>query len=215
MKTRILPLAALAAALAGCVQENEASIQFYAVCYPPEPDATTGACVYPESCEAVALGTFWADVSAVSAVAGAVAPVEIRNQLFSNADDSVGRVNTNIAYIEQFRLEFVLPGGAMLPEEWVDANVTVPTSGSTVALVPVLPAYTASVIGALIGTGSAHLVVNVRAAGVYADERTFETGPFKVPVDVCNGCYTAPGCGLTALFACPQEGQYAFYACQQ
>jgi hypothetical protein len=210
MTTRILlPLAALAAVLSGCPLENEASIQFYAVCYPPAPDTTTGACVYSESCEAVALGTFWADVATVYQ---GVAPIEIRNQLPSNADESIGRVNTNIAYIQQFRLEFVLPGsGFTLPEEWVDANVTVPTSGSTVALVPVLPPSIVTVLGPL---AYDHLMVNIRAVGQYADDRYFETGPFKVPVDICRGCYVSGGCA-TAVIACPQEGQYAAYDCLQ
>ena len=214
MKTRILPLAALAAVLSGCPLENEASIQFYAVCFPPAPDTTTGACIYPDSCEAVALGTFWADVDYLTQPGRsgmAEAPIEIRNQLPSNADESIGRVNTNIAYIQQFRFEFVLPGsGATLPEEWVDANVTVPTSGSTVALVPVLPPATTALLSGLAG----HLMVNVRAVGQYADERYFETGPFKVPVDFCSGCYIAPVC-TTAVIACPQEGQYAAYDCLQ
>lgn len=206
MKTRILSLLPLAAALCGCLHENEASVQFYAVCYPPTPTAT--GCSYPDKCDQVALGTFWADTAVVRE---AVAPIEIRNQLPDNRDLSSGRLNTNVAYIQQFRMEFVLPGsGATLPEEWVDANVTVPTNGSTVGLVPILPPNIMTILAGTTG----HLMVNVRAVGRFADERYFVTGPFKVPVDICTGCSGAIACTAPAVAAaCPQLGQYAAQAC--
>jgi hypothetical protein len=216
MKTRILPLALLAAALAGCVQENEASPQFFAVCFPPDPDTTTGACIYPAACDSVALGTFWADVAVVTE---AVAPIEIRNQLPDNSDPSTGRLNTNVAYINQFRFEFHLSGSSdTLPEEWVDANVTVPTSGSTVALVPLVPLGLRAYLAGLAGFTSGHFTVYVRAVGKYADDRYFSTGPFKVPVDVCNGCTPVFDCDPTTAaielpFQCPQAGQYATAKC--
>ena len=203
MKTRILPLAALAAVLSGCVQENHASIEFFAVCFPPEPDTTTGACSYGNTCELVLGGTFWADVSAVTE---AVALIQLNNQLPNNEDLSVGRVNTNDAFIQQFRFEFV---GTGLPEVWVDANVTVPASSSQLAFVPVLPPN----IVPLLAGGSGHLVVSVRAAGRYLDERTFETGPYKVPVDFCSGCFAPPTCASGFYFVCIQPGQSGNYVC--
>jgi len=227
MKTRILPLIALAAALCGCPHENEASVQWFAVCFPPAPDSTSGGCIFPSSCEAVALGTFYAYVDSIYE---AVAPIEIRNQLPDNTDLTSGRLNTNVAYIEQFRLEF---GGTALPDEWVDTNVTVPTDGSTVALVPLLPPNTTFFLTTLLGGPGqptfTHLMVSVRAAGRFADERTFVTGPFKVPVDVYDAppcpppvagsvCYSPPDCdpvlaGIQAPLACPQLGQSAIVTC--
>jgi hypothetical protein len=80
-----------------------------------------------------------------------------------------------------------------------------------VALVPVLPP---SIVTVLAPLAYDHLMVNIRAVGQYADDRYFETGPFKVPVDICRGCYVSGGCA-TAVIACPQEGQYAAYDCLQ
>lgn len=201
MKIRARVLAALAMASGGCIVDNHASIEFFAVCSPPAPDTSNGACLYPASCETVALGTFTADVSFVTE---AVAPIELRNQLPNNADLSIGRVNTNDAFIQRWLvglggLEFV-----------VNANTTVPAAGSTVALVPLLPAAAVSLLA---GSGG-QVVASVRAAGRYADDRTFETGPYEVPVDFCTGCYVPPIC-TTAVIACPQEGQSGFYDCLQ
>ncbi len=204
MTTRILPLVALAAALAGCLQENHASIEFEAVCFPPEPDATKGTCDYSNTCDKVLGGTFWADVSVVTE---AVALIQINNQLPNNEDLSAGRVNTNDAFIQQFRFEFV---GTALPEVWVDANVTVPAASSQLAFVPVLPPSTVLALTA----ASGHLVVTVRAAGRYTDERTFVTGPYKVPVDFCSGCFVPPTCASGVYFVCIQPGQSGNYVCK-
>ncbi len=99
MKTRILPLALLGAALSGCIQENYASLEFYGVCAGPTPDTTTGACVYSASCDLYALFTYWYDPAVVSEL---LVPIEMFNQLPNNADLSAGRVNTNDAIIEEW-----------------------------------------------------------------------------------------------------------------
>ena len=87
----------------------------------------------------------------------------------------------------------------------------VPAGTHAVAVVPVIPVSLNAWAQATVGVG---LVVNVRAAGRYNDARTFETGPYKVPVFTWTP-YAAPfGCTAPAtLAACPQLGQTGTYAC--
>ena len=207
MKSHILALAALAATAAACVQENHSSVEFRGICANPAPDTSTGGCVYDSTCGAYALFTYWYDPSVAAEL---LVPIEMFNQLPDNTDLSIGRLNTNDAVIQQWRFEYLL-GGFVVLEEAAEDNLVVPAASHTVALVPVIP----SSLNALVsGLGAGSIVVNIRAAGRYLDERYFETGPFKVPAEFCNGCYTPPITCTTQLLACPQTGQTGSYVCQ-
>ncbi len=207
MKTRILPLALLGAALSGCIQENYASLEFYGVCAGPTPDTTTGACVYSASCDLYALFTYWYDPAVVSEL---LVPIEMFNQLPNNADLSAGRVNTNDAIIEEWRFEYLV-GDLVAMEATAAENMVVPAASHKTALVPVFPASLNGIMSAL--PANWQFTVNVRAAGRYNDERSFETGPFKVAAG--KRSYSAPLSCVAPKFlaACPQIGQEGSYAC--
>ena len=203
MKNRILPLVALAAVLCGCPQENHVGPEFLAICANPEPD--TGGCIYSSTCDAIALFNYQYDPAVAPDL---LVPIEIFNQLVDNSDPSSGRLNTNDAVIQQWRFEYWY-GGVMVNTAAANQTLVVPASSHAVGLVPVIPAE-------LNGWASAmppgDIVVDVRAAGRYADERYFETGPFRVPVGVTTYVpyfCTAPD----VLRACPQIGQSGTYAC--
>ena len=204
MKTRIPPLLALAGALCGCPQENHAGPEFFAICSNPEP---TPGCLYPAACEQIALFNYAYDPTVAPDL---LVPIEMNNPLLDNSDPSSGRVNTNDAVIQQWRLEY-LAGGISVATAAYDQTQVVPAASHTVALVPVIPVSLNLWAQGL--PSGAELVVNVRAAGRYLDERYFETGPFRVPVSI--GTYSAPlNCTPPdELRACPQVGQTGSYAC--
>lgn len=207
MKIRIPALLALAsAALLACEQENHAGPEFVAICANPDPDA--GGCTYASTCDAVALFNYAYDPFVADDL---LVPIEFSNPLLDNSDPSSGRVNTNDAFIQQWRFEYLAPAtGAVVMTARFDQALTVPTEGTTVGLVPVIPESLRAWAQALVGVD---LVVNVRAAGRYADDRYFETGPFRVPVGIG---FAAPAISCTAPAvprACPQLGQSGTYAC--
>lgn len=209
MKTRTLALAALAAALCGCPQADHASLEFYGICAGPKPDTSTtaGGCTYSSTCALYALFHYWYDPAVLAQM---VVPIEMFNQLPNNADLSSGRVNTNDAVIQQWRLEYDMGGGVTLPVA-VQDNFTVPAASHKTALVPVFPTS----VNALMRTlpAGTEITVSVRAAGHYLDERTFETGPFKLPAGVRT--YVAPVTCVApkVVVACPAVGQEGTYDC--
>ncbi|HEY6105537.1 MAG TPA: hypothetical protein VIV59_06125 [Anaeromyxobacteraceae bacterium] len=209
MKTRILPLVALAAAsLFGCSQENHASPEFMGICANPAPSAT--GCSYSATCEQYALFTYTYDPTVARELR---VPIEMLNQLASNADPSSGRLNTNDAVIQQWNFEYLF-GGSVALTAAESTNVVLPASTHKTAVVPVVPASLNTTMRTLAAGTS--FVVNVRAAGRYADERYFETGPFKVPARVDGFATFTPPITCTApafLVVCPQGGQSGTYGC--
>ncbi len=205
MKTRVLPLLALAAAL-GCYQENHASPEFMGICAAPTPDKD--GCVYPAACDLFALFTYVYDPTVAPDL---LVPIEMQNQLASNADPTSGRVNTNDAVIQQFNFEYLIGSNTPAFTASQDVNLVLPVASTKIALVPVIPASLNAVMQGL--PAGTQFVVNVRAAGRYADERYFETGPFRVPAGVA--AYSAPVSCVAPAFlgACPQVGQAGSYAC--
>jgi hypothetical protein len=204
MKTPILPLLALAAALCGCPQENHASLEFFGICANPAPAAT--GCPYADTCGTYALFTYLYDPLVDSEL---LVPIEFFNQLPDNSDPSSGRVNTNDAVVQQWRFEYVFAGTVFATAAASD-NFVVPVQSHKVAMVPVIPASLNTLMRGLTGI---EIDVNVRAAGRYLDDRYFETGPFKVPAG--TGIYVPPAtCTAPAVLqACPQLGQSGTYAC--
>jgi len=179
-------LASLALLLAaGCGLDNFASVQFFEICYPPAP--TDGVCLYPSSCTNTLLGRPRVDV------AGAFSfelPIQINNQLKSNADSSTGRANTNDAHIEKYTITYEVPGGVAfaVPGSVSLANDTVPTDGNTVVLVEALPNVTILQLASLPFPTTTTIVAAVVASGRYDSGDSFETGTYRIALDVCNGC---------------------------
>ena len=215
MKTRTLAAAALALGLSACAAEFS-PVNIFAICSPPDPDASTGSCLYPATCDTVFAGTPVLDVT--TAQVDFRMPVQIDNALVDNSSTVDGRINTNNANIQSFEMTYT---GAALAPWTVAAAITVPTAGSSGAVLRLIPvAYFPSLAPA--GSATTNIVVNVRAHGVLASQDSFTTAWFKIPVAVCSGCLASSlACTPPAvLVTCPsaaslgaQPGQTATVGC--
>jgi hypothetical protein len=201
MNARTLaPLALFLAA--GCGMDNFASVQFFEICYPPAP--TDGVCLYPASCTNTLLGRPLVDVGGAFSFE---LPIQLNNQLKSNADPSTGRVNTNDAHVEKYTITYGVPW-AGFPGTVSLANDTVPADGNTVVLVEVLPNVTVTQLLAVTPLAPTTIVADVVASGRYDSGDTFETGTYRIALDVCSGCLNIDVttlCTGTTFFngACP------------
>jgi hypothetical protein len=193
----------------GCGADNRSSVVLVDVCAPPAPDTKAGACIYPAKCDLFLVGLPEIDVAVAPTLE---LPVQMNNQLASNADTSVGRVNTNDAFIEEYRIRYE---GLALTAVRVPASDTVLAGGTIAPAITVMPISTVGELKKLVGGGgSITVIADVHAVGRYGDERTFETGELRIPVSVCSGCLTLGSCPPgTTLVACPQKGQTASSAC--
>src|SRR5512138_259986 len=104
-------------------------------------------------------------------------PIQVNNQLANNRDTSTGRGNTHDANIT----EFVTTFSPALPETVTAGQYVVPASGTSTA--------------------------SVRAKGTYADQSTFETAEFKIPLIICFECIAPcgrdPATGVALPFSAP------------
>ena len=198
MKIRTLAATILALGLSACSAEF-APVSIYSICAPPQPDTTTGACLYPATCEAGFAGTPVLDVT--TALVDFQLPFQINNALTNNASTTDGRINTNDAFIQT--LEMTYSGGTLEP--WsVSQAITVPTSGSSGALLRLIPfQYFPLMVPP--GSSTTSLVVSVRARGILASQDSFTTAWFQVPVTVCAGCLDFNVCGTGSVLVafCP------------
>jgi hypothetical protein len=187
MNARTLaPLALLLAA--GCGADNFASVEFFAPCSWPAP-STTGGCTFAATCDTVMLDTPLVDVEGALSF---LLPIEMINQLTSNADPTTGRANTNDAHITQYTMTYSVPGAA-LPGSVALVTHTVPTAGTAVVIVEVLPSTTVQQLSAIAPAVPMTIVAEVVASGRYDNGNSFTTGPYKVAVSVCSGCLTGLG----------------------
>ncbi len=217
MKTPALALLALAALLASCVQ-GHVPVEMTKICTHPPPNSSTGGCEYPASCDLEQLGRQYVYLDAPWTYGGAAlwVPIEFVNHLPDNADPSAGRVNTNDAFIDEFRLSYESGSGAALPDTVFPLAGFVPTNGTTVMLVPAIPLNpTGLVLQTQPAADGALFIVKVRAAGHYADDSKFVTGDFRIPVDVhLTGFVADPTCAVGSFPAvCPQPGQLHTFTC--
>ena len=109
MKTRNLAAAVLALGLSACAAEYSA-VGIQAICAPPDPDTTSGACVYPATCDATFAGTPVLDVA--TAILDFRLPLQINNLLEDNSSGP-GRINTNDAFIQSFEITYA--GASLQP----------------------------------------------------------------------------------------------------
>ncbi|ACG71919.1 conserved hypothetical protein [Anaeromyxobacter sp. K] len=210
MKTRLATLLLATAALA-CTVDNNASIQVVALCAPPEETcATDGGCgAYLASQPFVYLegGTNFLELF-----------VEMTNQLADNSDPSAGRLNTNDAYLEKYRLSYRsaffsysnydFPASGILRAE--------STSAPVVRLIPeaISAPMSAAMTNAGVTTGLVEVELTV--TGHYASGDSFEVGGVTFPVDVHNDAfpgYACPNATDTITYVCPNTAQTAEYTC--
>jgi hypothetical protein len=182
MKTRALTLASAAVlgalAVAGGCTDNRASIQVQGICYP------TDGCSFGSTCDQYFGGT-----------AGVVGPgtlvlyVQVENQLTSNENLPLGRLNTNDAHVTEIRVDYE---GGQTGTTYAGANSWIPAGGSTI--VP---------LGFGIA-GAGEILARVRLSGYYDHGAHFETGEF--PVSIYSGAGACPATCAGATETCPPGG---------
>jgi hypothetical protein len=211
MRTRLLVFLLAATALA-CTGGNDASIRLRAVCFPPTPDAT--GCPFPSAkCASDLVGTPWVDLAATAGTFSL--PIEWDNNLPDNSDPTSGRLNTNWARVEKYKISYSGTGGSLPDFETAVIGAAVTTGGSRVDEVEIIPAA----VGTLLLAAPGQIVAEVRAEGRLTDGSTFETAPLRIPVNVMaaapSTAYSgALACTAPALpAACPQFGQTSASAC--
>jgi hypothetical protein len=198
MKIRTLAATVLALGLSACSAEF-APVAIQSICAPPTPASGGGGCLYPATCEASFAGTPVLDVT--TAQFDFELPFQINNALTSNASVVDGRINTNDAFIQSLEMTYA---GATLQPWSVSQAITVPTSGSSGALLRLIPVqYFPALVPP--GTATTSLVVSVRAHGILASQDSFTTAWFQVPVTICAGCLDFNVCasGSVLVASCP------------
>jgi len=215
MTARLIAIACLAAALSGCI-DNDASVRMFGLCFPPEPNAS-GTCAYPATCDSLLLGELFVDLASTGGTF--VLPVQVDNQRPDNGDRA-GGTNTATAWIEEYTVDYALSAGAVASITFpAPARHPVQAAGSTVVVIPFIPAVRGVDIEALVPAAPLSLRVKaeLRAKGHFGDGSSFETGPFTVNVTAFSGAYVRPACPIdtpTFAGACPQEGQTSVFLCQ-
>jgi hypothetical protein len=233
MKTRAIVLALAAAGLISCQVSNNVSIEPLGVCAPSKDAAS---CAPAGECTDgfLAGADFWPVVG----FTGTGAPIfnelafwaGFQNQLPDNTDLSAGRVNTNDATIEEYRLSYTgipnLPSGVDVAPAFIGAAAKATAPAIFVSNVPP-PATTANptpksvsqlMWEGVVNAGQDSLViVHVKAVGHYKSGDRFETGNFDLPVVVHLATfpgYTCPKSGEVLTAVCPRVGQTSSIACE-
>ena len=223
MNARLLALVA-AAGLAGCTVDNDASVRVYGMCFPPEP-TDTGLCAYDPTCGTLWLGSVVADVASSSAYGPLVWPMQVDNLRPSNADRA-GGVETAIAWIEGYKVSYSTWGLSAVPTiPSADVAISrhpVQPEGSTVVIVPVVPAAVGTVLYDAMGDlDILDFKATIRAYGHYADGSRFETGEFQVVGKLTKNAIPAPTSANTCfdptkpvyVGTCPQPLQSGVFRC--
>ncbi|MGC3997932.1 MAG: hypothetical protein QM767_10730 [Anaeromyxobacter sp.] len=224
---RIL-LVAVAAGAAGCTVEKVGTVDLTGVCTWPD-DAT--ACAFSDGCDAYNLLRYQAYVNVTDGVDTfwneLLVPLELRNQVFDNADDTTG-TNSNDAFVESWELSFSSPdlGGGLGSTTYPAVVTRVPAGGNTAVSVATVVPYTfmetISTAMTNAGVSGAMVRVDVRAKGHYGSGgsgRAYESGTMQVWVELFNATWSGYGCpvaGEVVVAVCPPNalGQTATVACE-
>jgi hypothetical protein len=199
--------------MASCGRSNRGSVELTELCANPTP--TTAGCVFPSAtCGQVNAGGF---IGVDLALTGGTLlyPIQIDNQRQDNSDSASGRTNTNSALIERFDMRY--EGVGVKLSASFSQTATVPTAGSTVVVVALIPSNAGVELAGAIGSGPVNAIIHVKAHGRYGDDTEFDTAEFPVPVILTQvgtspfAC-TGTNAGKTAA-CCPQNGQTAACAC--
>lgn len=192
-------LAIFALAAFGSCNKASPSVTVSRICAPTED------CVFGGTCDLQTLGTPTINAVPVGPSNALVLFMEVRNQLPNNGDASAGRVNTNDFHVLEARVEVDTPAGTATVLN--PMQQLVPTSGSAVLGVTILPSFDYS---PLLTGGATELVVTARLtlSGRFEDGTDFETDEFKIPVLICSNCLGAATCTAPANpVYCPSSGR--------
>ncbi|HYG68572.1 MAG TPA: hypothetical protein VD838_12965 [Anaeromyxobacteraceae bacterium] len=230
MKNRALTLVIAAGLAIGCAEDNNASVFITAACYPPEPE--DGQCTVSDTCELFLTGIPFVDLNTTQN--SFVLPLEFRNQLAENADDSMGGTNTNVAFVEDLRFDYRAPAQPATTDQDGDGDVdgndvilavdltdvrapmtafSIEPGGTAVAWLELIAP---GVGNSLVGSGTRVVTIDVRAGGHYNGGSWFETGSFQIVAEMCRGCAPATSpCAAGEIYtACPQRGQTSNFTCE-
>jgi hypothetical protein len=211
MSTRALAVLLLATSLA-CVKNN-GSVEPFTVCAMPDDPS---ACGQAATCsKTLASAPYVYTQDSAGNANELILWLEFHNNVPNNADPTAGRVNTNDAYVKEYRLSFSAAGVA-IPGVTVSGRGTVPAAGTATLVATLVPASITQYLSAHFPAGTTVLPVKVtlRAAGEYQDGTSFVTGDFDIPVDVISGGCTAPVCGAGQVrVTCPNECQSSVSKC--
>jgi hypothetical protein len=199
VKTRALILALPLVAVAAC-RDNHASVNVQAICAVPD------SCKFSAgTCDAVFIGYPTIDVGITDSL---MLFIQVGNQLPDITNLANGKVNTNDAHVDQTVVDFE---GPALPQAVLQTNMRIPTNGTTVIGVEVIPAIinpTAALQAyAPAGLPARDMVANLRLRGYYDDGTRFETGQFPIGVRVCQGAGCATLVCPAGKLYCPAPGQ--------
>jgi hypothetical protein len=201
----LLPWLLGLAALGGCA-ESSSTVELTQLCFPPAD------CTFQATCTQIWMGGRL-DVDLVSTGGTLYFPIQIENRRLKPT--ATGAVDVSSAVIEEYRLTYS-SAGVTIPGTVSRQTNTVPSEGSTVAMVALIPpAQGAALIGLLPPT-STEVLVHVKAAGHFADGTSFVSREYQVPVDVshvggfghvCVDTSTTPPTLTPPKSVCPQDGQ--------
>lgn len=211
---RLTLLALLAAA--GCVHNNDASVEVYDVCHP----GTDGKKCAPSGgkCDVFLTGTTWMYLQdSDGSDNGLYYFMELRNQRANNANANTGAANTADARVTSYELSFQADGFSIPGYSVSTTTVTVPAAGSTTPFVTLIPPELSPTLRGILPTGDPTLVnIYVRFKGKYVDGGSFETGKFKVTSYVYNAIFPGYACpaGQVVTAVCPNSGQASAVTCE-
>jgi len=215
MRTPLLFAPLALAAVVGCAPQHS-SVEIFAICAPP---VDAKLCAGAATCAKVLANSRLYFYTSLNTTAGVltnslVASIQFNNQNPRNGDTSAGRTNTNDAVIEKYRLSY--PGSG-LPDTDYAATATIPAGGAQSPLVVLIPPERADDLAAATVDGTERLVlVDLQAEGRYMDGTRFETGVFRIPVDVIDAPFAGgPACTTAGevRFYCPNAGQTSSNSC--
>jgi hypothetical protein len=220
----------LVASLAACKADNDASIEVYALCSPPDDAEQCGT---SGECDEFLTGRPFAAtrISPGSPPVGIFQNefaqfVQVNNQMPNNADEDTFRVNTKDFTIEEYRLSYRSTPGIDIPDFVYKANEVVPAAGTAAPLVTLIPWEVMEVIDdadpvypsptAPVSFDGAIVEVELRLFGHTRDGSEIESAPWVLPVEVRDEVAFDPVCLDTGVFiaACPGIGQTASVACE-
>ncbi len=178
-------LLVLLATLAACAKNgNNGSLEMYGVCSVPD------SCSFSGKCDKFLLGNYAVDLAMTRRL---MVPMEVHNQLVNNADTGAGtsgHTNTNDATVERVIVSWSAPGISSVAGVTSNVAQVVPASGTSVVGLELLDDAAAADLAAAPAAGVT-AIADVKLKGQLNDGSEFETGTYRLPVHVCNGCLAA------------------------
>ncbi|BDG04302.1 hypothetical protein [Anaeromyxobacter oryzae] len=208
MKTRLAPiLAALSLGAAGCV-DNMGSVQIFQTCSIP-----SDGCTFAATCDAGLLSDVILDVAQQDHL---WLVVQVNNQRSKPVNPAV---DTAVAYVQEFDTRYdvvAVPapgtvGTFSAPGTTGRIAVTVPTAGTSTVLIQPITADLGAALVPQVPTSTptspkyVDLVARTRLKGMYADQTTFETAEYEIPVHVCKGCLPVVCTSAELALSCPPD----------